>query len=468
MRTPMFLPRAKARKIHRSALGVLAKTGIYLDHEEAAELCLRAGARRDRDGRLLLPPQLVEKALAETPRGFEMFSRDGNPVLTMADGRTYFGPGSDALYNIDKKTGELRFSTLQDVADNVRLADALPGFDFVMSMALPEDVAPERLYPAVFAEMVKNTTKPLITTLTTVEDLRLIHRLASVVAGGDQALRCKPFFLTYLEPISPLRIERSIAERLLYCAEHELPFFFAAGANCGAGAPVTPEGAVVQGTAESLAGLALAWLKNPSLRFVFGANNSSIDMRSSIVSYGAPEWYKTVAMYADLGKFYGLPSWGTAGCSDAQTLDAQAAWEAGEGILLAVQSEATLNHDVGYLAAGTLYDARMLVLTSEMISRARQLMREPDLSPGSLAASVIDEVARGKSLYLAHPHTAANFRQALWLPPAWVRRRKIALEEPAGAPLNELLAAEVNRLLAEHRPAPLEAEKVSRINALLA
>ena len=128
-------------------------------------------------------------------------------------------------------------------------------------------------------------------------------------------------------------MDYSGTQRLLYCAENEIPFMYAAGANCGTGAPITPEGGVVQGTAESLAGLILAMLKNEAARFVYGANTSSVDMKSMLVCYGAPEWYKTVAMYADMGKYYKLPSWGTAGCSDAFFVDAQAAMEAYEGIV---------------------------------------------------------------------------------------------------------------------------------------
>jgi trimethylamine--corrinoid protein Co-methyltransferase len=335
-----------------------------------------------------------------------------------------------------------------------------------MSMALPKDVAQEKLYPAVFAEMLKNTPKPIVATLATLEDLRAIHRIASAAAGGEEELRRKPFFLTYLEPISPLWVDRSVAERLLYCAEHELPFLFAAGANLGSGAPVTPEGAVVQGVAESLAGLVLARLKNPRVRFLFGANNAALDMRSMQVCYGPPEWFKTVAMYADLGKFHNLPTWGTAGCSDSLAVDAQAAWEAGEGILMAVQSEATLNHNVGYLAHGTTYDARMLVLASAMIARARHLMRPADPSGGALACGVIDEVARGGLPYLAHRHTLERFRQSLWIPPKWVNRRKAAREGPPAPPLGELLAEEVRRILVEHQPRPLDPARLARVNEL--
>ena len=199
-----------------------------------------------------------------------------------------------------------------------------------------------------------------------------------------QQLKEKPFFLAYLEPISPLKMDESGTDRLLYCAKNEIPIIFAAGANCGSGAPITPEGGVIQGGAESLAGLVLALLKNENARFVYGSNTSSMDMKTTLVCYGAPEWFKTVAMYADMGNYYNLPSWGTAGSSDSFYIDAQAAMEAYEGVLLALQSGSSLVHDVGYLAHGELYDARMLVLTDEMIRRAKHVLKEVDLSKNAL------------------------------------------------------------------------------------
>lgn len=467
MDASMFLPTEKAEKIHEAALAILERTGIVLDHEEASGLCLAAGARRDTAGRILLPPSLVEWALEKVGRGFRMYSRDGDEAMILEAGRTYFGPGSDALYAVDRATGELRMSLLQDVADNVRLVDALASFDFVMSMALPRDVPPEKLYPAVFAEMVGNTAKPIVATLTSLDDLRTIHRIARAAAGGAERLRERPFFLAYLEPISPLRVERSVAERLLYCAEHDIPILFAAGANLGVGAPVTPEGGVVQGAAESLAGLVVAMLKNEGVQFVFGANNSAVDMRSGRVCYGPPEWPRTVAMYADMGRLYGLPSWGTAGSSDAHAVDAQAAWEAGESILMAVQSGSTLVHDVGYLAHGSLYDARMLVLADEMIRRARFVMKGADLSAESLAVNVIDEVSRQSSVYLAHGHTRRRFRQALWIPPLWVNRDEIAVGHARRQPLSDLLAEEVRRILEENHPRELGAGALREIRAVL-
>jgi trimethylamine--corrinoid protein Co-methyltransferase len=466
MARPIFLPKQKAAKIHESTLRVLERTGISLDHEEAEDLYLRAGATKDAENRILIPRAMVHEALIKAYRRIPLYDRDGKRAFVIRKNQTHFGPGSDALYNIDKQTRELRLSVARDIAENVRIADALSGFDFVMSMALPSDAPKQKLYAIVFAEMVRNTSKPLVVTATTLEDIERIHHIATIVAGGEGRLRQRPFFLAYLEPISPLRLERSIADRVLYCAEHDIPMLFAAGANCGGGAPITPEGGVVQGGAESLAGLVLAQLKNENAKFIYGANTSVMDMRTSIVCYGAPEWFRTVAMYADMGKFYNLPSWGTAGCSDSFFIDSQSAMEAYEGILLASQAGTTLAHDVGFLAHGALYDARMLVLTDEMIKRARHLLKEADLSETALAEDVIDEVARKNALYLAHPHTLEVFKRALWLPPSYINRRNIA-DYVHTQDLVEMLTDSVSSILENHTPRELPAEKVRRIDQYL-
>ena len=464
MARPIFLPESEAEKVHNATLRVLGKTGISLDHEEAEALFLEAGAKKDDFGRILIPASLVDEAVEKATSKIQLWDRDGNRSVLLRNGRTYFGPGSDALYNVDKDTSEIRQSRLSDVRDNVRIADALSAFSFVMSMALPEDVAPEKLYVTTFAEMVANTSKPLIFTSTSLDDLKQIHAVASIVSAE---LQKKPFLLAYLEPISPLKLDRSIVDRLLYCAENAIPFVFAAGANCGSGAPITPEGGLVQGSAESLAGLVLALMKNENAKFVYGSNTSVMDMTTSIVSYGAPEWFRTVAMYADMGKYYDLPSWGTAGCSDSFAVDAQAAMEAYEGILMAIQSGTTVAHDVGYMAHGALYDARLLVLTDEMVKRARHLLKPVDLSEKSLAADVIDEIARKNELYLAHPHTAEVFRDVLWLAPSYINRRSV-VAEGASRNLSELLGDRVSGILSTHEPAPLPQEVAADIETHLA
>ncbi len=449
-----FLDREGTEQIHQATLAVLQRTGLRVDHDGVARLLLEGGARRDDEGRILLPPQMVERALEAAERAFTVHGRGPDGAMELRSGNSYFGPGSDALHQADLKAGGVRDARLSDVADNARLADAL-GFDFVMSMALPRELSPERLYPTVFTEMMRNSPRPLVTTAVTLDDVRHIHRLASLEAGGDEALRQRPRFLVYLEPISPLHLDQAGMERLLYCAEHGIPFIFAGGANCAMGAPVTPEGAVVQGSAECLAGLVVATLAASKVRFVHGSNTSAADMRSGMICYGAPEWARTVAMYADMARRYDLPGWGTAGCSDSQGPDAQAAWEAARSILAALKCQSTLVHDMGYLCFGELYDQRMLVLVSEVLREARHMLQPADLSEQALSLDVIDQVARGGSLFLGHRDTAKNFRSRLWMSKL-INRARVGQGEPVE--ISRRLADRAASLLESHRPQPLDQE----------
>ena len=51
-------------------------------------------------------------------------------------------------------------------------------------------------------------------------------------------------------------------------------------------------------------------------------------MKQAVVAYGAPEFRITDGALADMARFYGLPSWGTSGCTDSKIVDAQAGIEA--------------------------------------------------------------------------------------------------------------------------------------------
>ncbi len=458
------------QKIHAAALQLLARTGIHLPHPEARRLLIDAGATEDADGRVLLPVAMVEECIAKAPSTVPWFDQTGVREVPLQVNKVYFGPGSDSLYVVDRQTREIRRARLQDVIDNVRVVEALPEFDFVMSMGLPEDVEADRIYAAVFREMLLHSTKPIIATSTCLADLEGPYEMAVRVAGGEEAFRDKPFFITYIEPESPFRFEKDIVDRIWFCGEKGIPTMGVTSSNLGGGGPVTPEGGLAQGTAESLAALVLLQMKHPGAGFVFGANTWATDMRSSIVCYGSPECATTTAAYADLGRFYNLPTWGGAGCTDAHTLDAQAGEEAFQSILIAQQAGATIAHDVGFLAYGSLYDARYVVLTHEMIGRVRRMWRSFEPTEERMALDVIDDVARasirgtGPTIYLKHPHTARNFRQALYLPPRFVERRSLDLSRPPESLLDRL-GGEVEEILARPEAPTLPDEVADRLRS---
>jgi trimethylamine--corrinoid protein Co-methyltransferase len=459
------LTRHEAEKLHGASLALLENTGVECGNAEATALLLDAGAIRDDEGRILIPSRLVEEGLEKaraTSSAIQIYSRDGEPAMLLRSGDTYFGPGSDALEIRDLDSGEIRRATVADVGTNVMVADAV-GFDFVMTMALPQDLA--HVYPTLYFEMVRHTARPTVVTAADFESLVQTYRIAEIVAGGAERLRQHPSLVAYLEPLSPLHLDDDGTNKILFVAENEYPFICAAGANCGATAPITIEGAVNQGNAEFLAGMVVATLKNERARMVSGANSSSMDMRTSGVCYGSPEWSRTDAMYAGMGEYYGLPNWGFAGGTDAVEPDFQAGVEAYEGILLALQSGSTLVHDMAYMKRGYLYDPRMLVLSGVMVERARKLLRPLRFTEEDLAGEAIDDVARrreGVDNYASHMHTFEHFREALWIPPRYWERGANHAES-----LPDRLTEVTKDIIARHEPAPLPDDITAGVEAFL-
>ena len=100
----------------------------------------------------------------------------------------------------------LRPAVMEDVATNVTVADAV-GFDFVMTMALPQD---EHVYPTVYAEMIRHTSRPAVVTAASFEDMVQTYGVAEIVAGGKEELRAKPRLVAYIEPISPLHLDQTV------------------------------------------------------------------------------------------------------------------------------------------------------------------------------------------------------------------------------------------------------------------
>ncbi len=335
------LGREQAWAIHGAALEILGRVGVKMEHAGALSMLRQAGCSVSGDGWVKVPPHLVDDALRSAPRRIDLFDQAGALAMPLAQESFFYGTGSDTLFTVDLETGERRRAVLKDTANFATLVDGLPNISFAMSMSNPVDVPIEDIYVCAFAEMVKNTRKPIVFIAEAVRDMARIHQIACLVAGGEEAFRQRPFILNYSEAISPLRFPESVVAKLLFCAEKGIPLCLPSGSNAGGGAPVTLAGAMAMGIAENLAGLVVHQLAARGAPFIFGPNVSSLDMSSTVVCYGCPEWSLTQAALADMrDEIYHLPIWAFAGASDSKVVDAQAGAEAMFSVLTAMLGRA--------------------------------------------------------------------------------------------------------------------------------
>ncbi|MBC8448649.1 MAG: trimethylamine methyltransferase family protein [Chloroflexi bacterium] len=458
--TIRMLSDEQIQAIHHSSLDILSRTGIVMKHETGRELLLDAGAWESGE-RIKIPEHLVMAAIGSAPSRIPMHNRLGELTMPLQEGQVFFGPGSDCPFTLDVETGERRQATAQDVRRIARLCDGLQQIDFIMSMGTPSDVPTMDHYLHSFIGMIRGSVKPNVYTALDRSDMEDIYRIACAVAGGEAELRERPFLLHYAEPISPLLYNEESVDKLLFCAEVGIPVTCLPSPNTGGGGPITLAGAIALGNAECLAGLVLSQLVRPGTPFLYGMNTAALDMKSAIVSYGAPEWPTGMAACCDLARYYDLPVWGTAGATDSKVVDAQAAIEATVTIMTAFLTRCNLVHDVGYMEYGTTSSMEMLVMADEIIRDVRYVMAGVEVSERTLAREAIHRARPGGG-FLADDHTLDSWRWAQWRPALIDRTRYDRWVEQGSKDMTTRANERARRLLAEHEvpPLPQAAEEV--------
>ncbi len=450
--------------IHTAALEILKTTGFQMKHTVARDMLLEAGCSLYGNGRIRLPPRLVEGALNSAPKHIVLYDQKGNPAMDLVGENSFYGTGSDTIFTIDLNTGQRRRTVLDDIGRFARLVDGLENINFAMSMGNPKDVPIEDIYVYVFVEMLRNTNKPIIFIADSGTDISKIYEIACVVAGGEEALREKPFILNYSEAISPLLFPENVMEKLIYCAEKKIPVCLPSGCNAGGGGPVTLAGALALGIAENLVGLVVHQLAGKGSPFLFAPNVSVLDMRSAVVSYGCPEWGLTQAALADMrDEIYGIPIWAFAGASDSKVMDAQAGAEAMFSILTAMQSRCNVIHDVGYLESGSTSSLEMLTMADELVAMSRFFTAGIPVNKDTLALDVIRKVSEGdeNSLFLKEDHTFKNFRKAQFLPRLLDRSQHEVWEKSGSRELYHRCNAKAKKILTRNQVA-LKSEQILR------
>ncbi len=442
--------------LHFATLDILSQTGIVMKNSAGRQLLLDAGASAV-DDRIKIPPHMVQAAIAAAPPRIPMHNRLGQLTMPLEAGRVFFGSGSDTPFTLDLETGERRPPTIQDLERIARLTDGLDQLDFVMSMGVPCDVPPLDHYLHAFIAMLRNSVKPIIYTARDRRDMEDIYRISCAVAGDERALQEKPFLLQYAEPISPLLFNDESVDKLMFCAEHGIPVAYPPSPNPGGGGPITLAGSIALGSAECLAGLVITQLVRQGTPFLYGWNTAALDMKSSVVSYGSPEWVMGVAACADLGRYYRLPVWGTAGATDSKVVDAQAAVEATASIMNVLLCRSNLNHDVGYIEYGSTSSMEMLVMADEIIREMRYIVGGIEVSDRTLAREAIHRIRPGGG-FLADEHTLQSWKWAQWRPALMDRTRYDRWAEQGHRDLTSRANRRARAILAEHQAAPLPAE----------
>ena len=398
--------------VHETALRVLGEVGMSLPEPAIASRMIEAGAWREHtNGYIHISQDMVETALKKATHHFSLYDRLGGE-LPLNAGNHFHASGSGNLRVEDYPSGQIRTPSLDDMISFTRLGDALPLIKGVTPhfLRLDQNLHPdvEELY--IFQAMVKNTSKQCWTAPRNEHTCRAWLDLGDILAG-EHKLSERPVIHLLVASTAPLSWDIDSVRNLVLGAERGVPVVILGGPICGASAPLTLAGALVNRTAEWLFGLTLAQIVHPGLPILLGDVGSSIlDMRTADLSTGGPEYAVSSIAGVQMADFYDLPSYSCTPWTDSKVMDAQFGAESLGGWLSAAASGVDISLNAGSLNRVTTGSLEAMIIHHELLLWMERYLAGITVNEETLAFEAIQRVGPSGS-FLSDKHTLSWLRR---------------------------------------------------------
>jgi trimethylamine--corrinoid protein Co-methyltransferase len=133
----------EVKKIHDATLWIIEKVGVRFPSKHAMEIWAANGAEVDA-GKMVIraKPEIIEKALKTCPPVYPLAARDPSQDLSLDGNHVFVGTDGCGVEVIDIHTGLRRVSSLQDVRDISRIADATEEVAFHWVPVSAQDTPP--------------------------------------------------------------------------------------------------------------------------------------------------------------------------------------------------------------------------------------------------------------------------------------------------------------------------------------
>ena len=452
--------------VHQQSLKWLSEMGVMVKSEPVLKMLDKAGASVDhRTGVAKLPEHLVMEAVKNAPKSFTLGARDPkhDKQVPVKDHPLMATTGL-AVYMPDLETGEKRPTTSKDLASFCKMADAMNGVEICWTTVTAHDAVQNALAPRSLWIALQNNTKHIQVVPATrgAEDARKQVALASLVAGGPEALKKRPIFSVICCSIAPLAFEPHSAEAQMEFAKAGIPIVSMSMSLSGMSSPVTAAGTIVNINSENLASLTISQLSSKGAPFIYSTESAPIDMMTGVMDYTAYEVPMLSAGAAQMAHRYGLPSmvasWGT----ETKQPGMEVSVSELVGTIMSNFVGSDLCSGAGALDSAKGASLEQVVIDSYFWEDVQKFMRRFSVTEESIAFDVVKSVGHGNT-FLRSMHTAKNFRTEIAF-----RDQKRKLWQ---ATLSTKMVPEAReiakKVLAEHKVAPLDPAVKKKGDALL-
>ena len=411
-----FLDKDEEELIHRKSIECLETIGVKVKSPTVLDMLGDAGASVDAKRQVaLIPESMVREALRTVPKEMTLHGREKRHDMHIpVSSWPYCGTTGLGTYTIDIETGQRRDSTVKDIANCVKVADALEGVDYVQTSLTATEVSPLTHGLHELWTAFKNTTKHVQgVEIFNAEDARAQIELGALIAGGAEELRMKPRFTVIHCSIAPLMFERDAVEPMVELAKAGVPITTMSMSLSGGTAPVTMAGTLVNANSENLASYVIGQAASKGARTIYCSSSTPVNMMTGMIFYESVNQPLIAAGLAQMASRYGVPCMvGDWGVNDTEEPGVPHTLSETMGIALSTMTGTDMQGGIG-----TLDNAKGVALEQQVIDayiweNVRRQMTPFEISEATAALDVIRQVGHGNT-FLRHMHTVRNFKKEL-------------------------------------------------------
>jgi trimethylamine--corrinoid protein Co-methyltransferase len=401
--------------IERGWRRLLQDIGVAFNHPDALRLFREAG--QIVEGEVVrLDPDFVLDLVAKAPATFTLRGRNPERSFAVGGDVMNFVPVQGPPF---VREGDVRRDgTFDDFCRFLKLAQVYDDFDTAGGLPCePNDLPMDSRHLDMQLALMTLTDKPYSGGQVSRDCAHDALALAGMAFGGAEALAREPVMYSVVNVNSPLLYDERMLDALLIYAAAGQPVIVTPFLLMGAMSPVSIPSALVQQTAEALAGVALTQLVRPGTPVVLGSFLSHTDMQSGSPGFGGPEAAIGLLASGQIARRLDLP-WRSGGGSltSSQLPDAQAAYEGLNTMLPAFLAGANfVMHTAGWLESGLVSCYEKFVVDLEIVRTLREEFTPLEVDEASLAYGAHQEVGHGGH-FLGAEHTLERFRECFYRP----------------------------------------------------
>lgn len=371
-KTPPFpiLSETELVRLTQNADTILANVGIEMADEPSRDRLAELPDTRVVKTRVYLSGEVLRQVIADNaPTTFTQHARNPKRRIVIGGDAPIFVPTYGTPMLIDED-GERRLGTWADYQYLLKLVQQYPCFQNAGLMNcvihdLPADMVPLKM---TLAHLMLSD-KPFMGTIASPATACAAHEMVKMVVGAA-AFDRQCYLIHFINATPALQYQSNPLQCLKIAAEAGQACLVASYMMLGATAPVTPAGALAQGYAEIMVGLALTQLWRAGTPVIGGIYGMPFSMRSMLPIFGNSASQLMQMAGIQLVRRLGVPCRGDGLITSAKTYDSQAINESEAMLEAALIGGADfILHSAGWLENGRSLDIKKFKSEAKMLSQ---------------------------------------------------------------------------------------------------